>query len=350
MKRNKLIGLLLAAGMVLTTAGCGTGYGGSSAAAPEEVKAAEPKADAIKIKLANQFGADHPQNLADLKFKELLESKSDGAFVVEVYANNQLGAAEVWNDMLIKGTLEMGHPGGMMTQNYPLTATVECPYILRDWAHVRKAFLETDIFDRMFADMPEKVGVRSLGMMPIGYRVVSSNKKIESLDDFKGLRLRVPNIVQCVWFAEGVGANPISMNMSEMFTALEQGAVDAQENPYSTILANKLYEVQKYIFDSKHMFTAHNWFINEKFWQSLTDDQRALIQECVDEATLYSFELAEQGEADAIQELQDYGLEVTFPSDELRQQLIDSQAATRESFFKEFEGSQPYIEEIMAIQ
>lgn len=365
MKTKKLFCAVLIVCLVLFAAGCGSYSGSGSTAASSAgsapVSASAPAAPASSaapaapakvttIKISNQFGVDHLQNLSSLRFKELLEEQSGGAFAVENYPNNQLGTAEVWNDMLINGTLEMGFPGGMMAQSFPLTSVVECPYIFSDWAHVYKCLRENNVLGPMFDDMPEKVGVRSLGIMPIGYRVVSTNKRIETLDDFKGLRLRVPNIAHAVWMAEGLGANVISMNMAELFTALEQGVVDAQENPYNIIVANKLYEVQKFVFDSKHQFMAHNWFVNEKFWQSLTDEERGLVQGCVDEAIDYSYELAEKSEKDSIATIESYGTEVIYPTGEVRLQLAASQQETHQKFFNEYPGSKEYIEKIISMQ
>ena len=105
-----------------------------------------------------------------------------------------------------------------------------------------------------------------MGYGPVAFRVISSNFPIKSMEDFKGMRLRVPNIPMYIKMAENLGANAIAMSISELFTGLEQKVVDGQENPYNVIIANKFYEVQPYILDSRHNFTAHGWYANKSLW------------------------------------------------------------------------------------
>lgn len=345
---KKVIALLLALVMVFALCACGSSTPPAESTSPSEAPAsepvAEPSAEPIKVRIASQFGDDHPQSVALAKFKELLEERSNGAFTVELYTNNQLGAAEVWQDMMLEGSIEMSFPGGNIASYYGLTSVTECPFLFTTWDEARYIFTETDICDQMNAAMPEEVGVRSLGSIPIGFRVTTSNKEINGVDDYKGLRIRVPNVDYCVWEFEALGSSIIAMNFAELFTALEQGSVDAQENPYSTIISNSLYEVQDYLYDSKHMFTAHFWYVNEAWWQSLSADQQALVQECVDEACDYGWDLAISEEEATIASLEENGMKITYPSDEQRAEL--KQVVSEyvwPKFFEAYPGSEEYV-------
>ncbi len=334
---KKIISMILVLVMTLSLVACGTNN--SSSGQQKDAK------DTIKIRIAAQYGDDHPQSKSIHYFKEQLESKSN-EFKVEVYTNNMLGAAEVWQDMLLEGSVEMAFPGGNIANYYPMASVTECPFLFTTWDEAKYIFNETEICDEMNAAMPGEIGLRSLGSTPIGFRVTTSNKKLTSPADYQGLRLRTPNINYCVWLAEALGANVISMNMAELFTALEQGAVDAQENPYSTIVANSLYEVQKYIYDSKHMFTTHFWYTNEKWWQGLSAEQQEMIQECVDAASDYAWEMAINSEKEYIAQLEEYGVEVVYPTDEQRQEMRAMQGETWKKFYEAYPGSQEYVEKI----
>lgn len=307
-------------------------------------------AEIIELKLASQQSAEHPQTKTLDKFAELVKEKSGGTINVVHYPNNQLGPADIVNDMLIVGSIDMAAPGGIMAQSYPLTAVVECPYIFRDWDHVKTVFLNSDILEKLDSNMPKQVGVRSLGWVPVGFREVTTNKEINSFADFKGLRLRVPNVPYCIWFAEGIGASPITMNFSELFTALEQGMVDAQENPYNTIVASKVYEAQKYLVETSHMFTGNAVYINEKKWNSLSAAQQEIVQASMDQAIEFSFELALDNEKAAKKILTDAGLTIIALSEETMMELRDSQKETHKKFFEKYPGSEEYVNLIIGIE
>lgn len=347
---KRVIATVLTLLMVLSLCACG---GGTSAPAASPAsnsdpsaaaEAPAPKADPIKVRIASQFADDHPQSVALQYFKEILEERSEGAFTVELYTNNQLGTAEVCQDMMIEGSIEMCFPGGNIASYYGLTSVTECPFLFSTWDEARYIFLETDICDQMNAAMIDELGVRSIGSTPIGFRVTTSNKEVKSIDDYKNLRIRVPNVPYCVWEFEALGSSIISMNFSELFTALEQGSVDAQENPYSTIYANSLAEVQKYLFDSKHMFTGHFWYVNNAWWEALSEEQRTLMQECVDEASAYAWDLAIEQEQTIIAALEEQGMQITYPDDATRAELKEVISSyVWPKFFEAYPGSEQYV-------
>lgn len=345
---KRALALILVLAMVFALCACGQTKAETTPAgnAQDTTKpeAAAPVTDPIKVRIASQFGDDHPQSVALYKFKEILEDRSNGAFTVEVYTNNQLGTAEVWQDMMIEGSIEMCFPGGNIASYYGLTSVTECPFLFSTWDEAKYIFTETDICDQMNEGMIDAIGVRSLGSIPIGFRVTTSNKEIKGVSDYENLRIRVPNVDYCVWEFEALKASIITMNFSELFTALEQGTVDAQENPYSTILSNSLSEVQKYLFDSKHMFTAHFWYVNNSWFEALTAEQQALVQECIDEACDYGWELAIENEQSTISQLEEQGMQITYPTDEQRaelKQVISGYVWPK--FFEAYAGSEEYV-------
>lgn len=337
---KKFFAIALAMAMVLAMSACGqetTTDDGSDS------ESGEP----IKVRIASQFADNHPQSVALYHFKDILEERSDGAFSVELYTNNQLGSAEVCQDMMLEGSIEMCFPGGNIATYYGLASVTECPFLFSTWDEARYIFTETDICDEMNAGMVDAIGVRSLGAIPIGFRVTTSNTPINGPEDYQGLRIRTPNVDYCVWEFEALGSSIISMSLTELFTAMEQGAVDAQENPYSTILANSLYEVQDYLYDSKHMFTAHFWYVNNEWFESLTAEQQELLQACVDEACDYSWDLAIEDEEACIATLEEHGMTITYPTDEDRAELKEIISSyVWPKFFEAYEGSEEYVTQI----
>ena len=177
---KKVIALVLALTMVFALCACGKTASDTPAA---DSSGPAPASEPIKVRIASQFGDEHPQSVAIAKFKELLEERSNGAFAVELYTNNQLGAAEVWQDMMLEGSIEMSFPGGNIASYYGLTSVTECPFLFTSWDEARYIFTETDICDEINAAMPEAIGVRSIGSLPIGFRVTTSNKEIKSAAD-----------------------------------------------------------------------------------------------------------------------------------------------------------------------
>lgn len=347
---KRVIVLLLTLVMITALCACGKPVATAPVASSLETAGteeanAEPQAkDKIKVRMASQFGDDHPQSIALYFFEKILEERSNGQFDVEVYTNNQLGTAEVCQDMMIEGSIEMCFPGGNIASYYGLTSVTECPFLFSTWDEAHYIFTETDICDEMNAGMIDAIGVRSLGSIPIGFRVTTSSKPVTCAADYEGLRIRVPNVDFCVWEFEALKSSIITMNFSELFTALEQKAVDAQENPYSTILANSLAEVQEYLYDSKHMFTGHFWYVNNAWFEALTADQQALVQECVTEACEYGWDLAIDSEEKIIASLEEQGMKITYPDDTQRaelKQIVSDYVWPK--FFEQYEGSEEYV-------
>ncbi|WP_094546120.1 TRAP transporter substrate-binding protein [Petroclostridium xylanilyticum] len=347
---KKIVGILLVLSMLcLSLAGCGASTTSNKQVSDKPTGKEQETTKTYKIKVANILAADHPETLAFNKFKELVETKSEGKIKVEVYPNCQLGSSETYIDSMRQGAIEITSPGTVMAQLQPLVATPEMPLLFRDWDHVKKT-LTGPLAEEMTKGMVEKLGVRHLGFAPISFRVITSNFEIKKFEDLKGMRLRVPNIPFYIEFAKGVGANPIAMAFSELFTGLEQKVVDGQENPYATIKANKFYEVQPYILDSRHIFTVHGWYINEKFYQSLPEKYQKIVADSAKEAIEYCYEISIKAEEEAIQFLKDKGIKIHFPDETFKEKLKESQKDVREFFYKQYPGSKELAEKIEKVQ
>ncbi|GAB6180021.1 TRAP transporter substrate-binding protein [Desulfotomaculum defluvii] len=325
-----------------------TGCGGGG----EEKKdaASSEQGKTITLKVAHYFAEEHPQNIAlKEKFKPMVEAESNGQIKVEIYPNATLGSEEQFIDGTKNGSVEMCVTGGLIAKDLPMVGLTEMPLLFRDYAHAQKV-LNGELGKEIVKGMEEKMGTRTLAWTANGFRVVSSNKAIETFEDIKGLRLRIPNNPIYIEMAKGLGANPMPMPISEVFTALEQNVIDGQENPYATLKASGMYEVQKYVVDSRHLFSPNLYMVNEKFWQGLDPKLQEVVQKAANESAAYEWKLLEESEQKDIEFLKEKGLTVVFPDETFKQKMIDSQKPVQEWFYKTYPGTQEMAEKIMAVQ
>ncbi|MET3506681.1 TRAP transporter substrate-binding protein [Halalkalibacter oceani] len=345
---NRFLGITMASVLFLTacgggdeasTDGGGEANGGGEGAATEE---------SHTIKIAHYFAEDHPQNIA-LKevFKPTVEENSGGSLTVEIYPNSQLGAEQEFYDGVRNGTIEMGIPGMIMQSSVEKLAVGEWPFLFEDYEHVKNV-LNGPIGDELMADLEEIHGVKPLAWSANGFRMVSSDKLIDSMDDFSGFRMRTPNIPNYIEMWELLGTNVTPLAISEVFTGLEQGVINGQENPVATVRASGWYEVQSNVLESNHMFSPNLYIINSNFWNSLSPEQQQVIQDASLESAAYEFELMENSYEEDRAYLEEHGVEFTTPSDEFRQQMIDAVQPMYDSFFEQYDWAEDIVERIQA--
>lgn len=337
-----LLALMLTMGLILTACSKKEGQQAAGAGAGKT----------YKIKVASYFAYDHPQIVAMReKFKKIVEEESGGKITVEIYENNKLGSEEQFIDGVRNGTIEMAISGLLISKDYPIIGVLEMPYLFRDYEHAYKALEDPgEVGKELVKDMVTKLGVRPLAYTANGFRVISSNRVINKFEDLKGMKLRVPNAPRFIKFAEALGANPVAMPLSEVFTALEQKAVDGQENPYATLRASSFYEVQKCVVDTRHMFSPNIYIINEKFWQSLGPDLQKVVEKAAKEAAKYEWKLLQESEQADIEFVKQKGLVVVFPDEEFKKKLVESQRPVQQWFFDTLPGSKEIYEKVIAVK
>lgn len=337
MKKNRLFGLAvtsLASIMLLT--GCGNG------------ESAEGSDKKQVIKIANYFAEDHPQNVAlREKFKPMIEEESGGALEVQIFPNNTLGAEKEFYDGVRNGTIEMGVPGLIMQADIPKMGVPEWPFLFKDFEHAKNV-LNGPIGDELTEDLESEHGVVPLAWSANGFRMFSSNQTIESIDNFKGLRIRMPNIPNYIKLGELLGTNVTPLAISEVFTALEQNVVDGQDNPIATLRASGWHEVQSDVLESKHMFSPNLFIANAEFWNALTDEQREIIETASMETAEYEFELLEKSYEDDKKFLQDNGVKFTTPSEDFSAEMEAAAQPLLEEIYGEYEWAEDLAEKIRA--
>lgn len=284
-KWNKrfLVGLSVLS--MLALAGCGsTGSKGTNGTA----SAAKGSPKPVEIKFATVGPDDHPYTIGAAKFKELVEAKSNGQIHVTLYPNGQLGGELQMAEGVKAGTIQMT----AVTSDGTLPAYVKdmqvfsVPYLFRDDTHVWKT-VDGEVGQQLNKQM-EAQGFKELGFWELGWRdFTDSKREIKSASDMKGLKIRVQE--SKVWTALtdalGAVAQPIAFN--ELYTALQQGVVDGQENPPASIRSMKFYEVQKYMTLDRHTFAPGSILMNLSFYNNLTPQQQQWVQEAVKESEAY---------------------------------------------------------------
>jgi len=251
---------------------------------------------------------DHPVSLGVQKFAEILAAKSGGKLKVREFGASQLG-----NEMQMQSALRGGTQEMMSAASTSLASVVkefgllDFPFIVNTAAQA-EALVSGPFGQAMTETLPEK-DLIGLGYWGLGFRnATNSSRSITKIEDFAGLKLRViPNPVFLETF-KALKANPVPMNFGELYTALENKTVDGQENPYTVILSNKFFEVQKFVTATNHAYTQNILLVSKKFWDRLSAEEQKMIREALAETRDYQREQTRIQTEKALAELKVKGM------------------------------------------
>jgi tripartite ATP-independent transporter DctP family solute receptor len=260
------------------------------------------------IRFGHLNNTDHPVSMGVKKFAELVAAKSGGKITVKEFPASQLG-----NELQQQSALQ----GGVQEMSAPATtslAGIVKEFGLFDFPFIVSNFKQADaLFDgplgkQLTAKLPEK-GLVALGFWDLGFRNVTNSKRpITKPEDLEGLKLRViPNPVFLETF-KTFKANPLPMPFAELYAALEGKAVDGQENPFSVILSNKFYEVNKYVSATNHVYAANIMLVSKRFWDKLSPVEQKLLQDAATEAATYQRTVSREVAGKAVGELKAKGM------------------------------------------
>lgn len=228
------------------------------------------------IRLGHQGNERDIWHRAALHFAHVLDSLSGGRIAVRVFPAEQLGAELDMIRSIRAGIAEMTITGESMQNWAGSTAMLAVPYLIRDSAHL-KAVVEGEIGKIIAGEMIDKIGLRPVAYLERGPRHLTAGRPVTHPDDLNGIVLRVPNVPLFVKVWQELGAKPTPMAFSEVFTALQQGTVEAQENPFALIYSAGLYEVQEYLNLTSHVTSWIYLVIGEKQFRSFPPDIREMI-------------------------------------------------------------------------
>ncbi len=312
-KIRSIITILLILAMSLSLVACGgddSGAGGDG--------------ETYTIIMGGTVPDDHPISQAQFEFERVAEEMSDGRIQVEVFTNNTMGASRELVEATQAGEIQMCETSQSMYASFTDELVSAGLPFLFDNREAAYAFFDGELGTRISDEIADQTGVRILGYFENGIRMLTNNvKPISSPDDMAGLKIRVMESPLYIQMFELMGANPMPMSFSELYTALQQGTVDGQDNPYAITATNKFYEVQDYMTDLSHSFDVTALSINSDYYEALPDDLKEVVDAAAAAAVDVNRSLSIELEAEYIATIQDAGTEITFLTDEQRNVFRD---------------------------
>ncbi|MCP3870597.1 MAG: TRAP transporter substrate-binding protein [Gammaproteobacteria bacterium] len=299
------------------------------------------EASAKRFKMAQGDAEGSAQDAMGKKFAEEVARLSGGKHKVKVFPNGQLGSEQdTINDAAI-GTLDLSLLAvNNITPFSPTVGVFTLPYVILSLEDAEK-LTQGPVGQELVANTIRDANVRIIGWTYTGFRVLTNSKKpIKNVADLKGVIIRVPKneIMLATYKAWGVNATP--MAWSETFTALQQGVVDGQDNPYLTVHSMKFYEVQKYVTNIRYIFSIEPLVISESVFQDLNKKNQDIILQAGKTATLYSAQFLRDSEASIKKDLIAKGMEIVDPANN-EQEFIDlATKAVWPDFYKSIGGKE----------
>ncbi len=267
-----------------------------------------------------------------------------GKVEVQTFGSSQLGKDQELLQKLKLGQVDFALPSSVMSSVAEEFGVFEMPYIIRDRDHMRR--VQGEMMDVFQAAVNEQ-GYRIIGLFENGFRHITNNvRPITVPDDLAGIKLRTPKGEWRVKMFSLYGANPTPMAFSEVFTALQTGVIDGQENPYAQIASAKFQEVQKYLSITGHVYTPAYVLVSDSAWQGWPEDVRAVLSQCGTETQNFVYEHAAQLEIDLLKVIKDAGVEVNEAD---KDAFVAASAPIYEEFAASVEGGQDLIDRIQAL-
>lgn len=300
------------------------------------------------LKMGMVAGNTSNEYKAAEQFAKEVNEKSDGQIEITLYPNAQLGDDRSMIEQVGEGALDFTFAESARFQiYYPSAEVFALPYMISDFEGAQKALNDTK-FGQALQQKIHDQGITILAQAYNGTRQTTSNKPINSIDDMKGMKLRVPNAATNLAFAKHVGATPTPMAFSEVYLALQTNSVDGQENPLSTIQAQKFHEVQKNLALTNHILNDVLYIASNYTMEELPEDLQQVVETAAQNAAAYQTELFEEGEANLVAFFEEQGVNVTKPD-------LEPFRKAMQPYYEEFiektgdEGREA-VEEIQAIQ
>jgi tripartite ATP-independent transporter DctP family solute receptor len=287
------------------------GAAGLALAAPYITRAA---ATTLTLRFAHYGAEDHPSNIAAMQFARQVESRTGGAIKIRIFPNNQLGDPPAQAQQIKLGTIDMGLPTQGQLQNYEKAfATVMLPFAFDSPAHVFRVLDGPAM--QWLAPLAEKQGFIMLRNWEYGFRdLTNSQRPIHTPDDVKGLKIRTPPEIQIQAAMEALGGVVQAISFAELYLALAQKVVDAQENPIAVTYTQKFYEVQKHLAITQHVYNNMIHTVSAITWKKLTPAQQTIFREESISAGNLMRKLIADEEVDQIKKMQGLGMVVTRPN------------------------------------
>jgi TRAP-type transport system periplasmic protein len=279
------------------------------------------------------------------EFAKRANERLAGKASVVVFGSSQLGGDKEALQKLKVATLDIALPGTVMSSESDVFGIFEMPYLVRDRQHMMA--IEKEILWPRLAPEVEKKGLRIIAVWENGYRHITNNRHpVRVPGDLQGIKLRVPEGKWRVKMFRAYGANPSPMKFSEVYTALQTGVMDGQENPFSQIYSAKFQEVQKFLSLTGHVYTPAYVTVGAKKWAALPADLRKVLEDTAKEVQAFVYATAEKEENELLDKLRTAGMRVNEAD---KAAFVQASKAVYEEFGKQVAGSTELIELALAL-
>lgn len=244
------------------------------------------------IEVHNTMSAGGSEEAAMLRFKEIVEERSDGSFEVNVYSGGQLGDEVEVLELLNLGQTQMALTGGaFMGQYAPEYDAVSVPFVFPNWGAVEHYIMETDSGQAMQEVSRERGNLHYIGPQMRAFRHMTSTPAINSPDDLEGLKMRLPQIPVWVDVWEELGVQAVVIPAPDIYLAMRTGQVEAHENSLASPYTRQLWEVQDHIITTSHLSFPWHWVASGPWWDGLDEADREMLTEAVHEARQHGYEV-----------------------------------------------------------
>ncbi len=279
------------------------------------------------------------------EFARLANERLAGKAKVVVFGSSQLGGDKELLQKLKLGTVDLALPSTVMSSESDLFGVFEMPYLVKDRAHMAR--IEKEIVWSRLAPELEKKGLKMIGLWENGYRHITNSKRPIVLPaDLKGIKLRVPEGKWRVRMFQDYGANPSPMKLSEVFTALQTGVMDGQENPLTQIYSQKFQEVQKHLSLTGHVYTPAYVTVGTKKWAALPAEVRKVLEDTAKEVQGFVYATAEKDEAELLGKMKTSGIQVNEAD---KAAFVAASRRVYDDFGKEVAGAREIIDRALAL-
>ena len=317
--KGKFTSVILAVVLVVITVG--TVFFGYSKASGKAAKSSVEGEQRYAWPLATCSTEDTITHIFATQFAKEVEKLSDGKMKINVYPQSTLGGDRELMESCKDGDIPFVVQSPAPQVSFmPQLCVFDTPCVFENIDDARKAIDNAD-FQKEIQKIYKGAGYDLLGIADQCFRVMTSAKPFTGIESFKGQKIRTMENSYHMAYWKVLGASPTPMTFSEVYIGLQQGTIDAQENPYEVIVSNKLYEQQDYVVETNHLPHLISLIVSEEFMKELTDEQQQIIREAAETAKQYAREQSDERIASKIKTIEDSGTQIITLSDEVHEQI-----------------------------
>lgn len=276
-----------------------------------------------KLKWAHAYETSEPYHRWSVWASDEIKKRTNGRYEIQVFPASTLGKESDINQGLQLGTVDIIISGASFAaRSFPRIGVAYYPYTFRDADHVLK-YAKSDVFKELTEGYKAKTGIHTTAVTYYGARHSTSNKPFKNCDEMKGLKMRVPDVPAYMALPRACGANPTPIAFAEVYLALQNGTVDAQENPLPTIEAKKFFEVQKNIILTGHILDSLVTQVGPHVWNKLSDADKKVFSDAMQEAAAKATDEIKKREGELVDEFKKKGINIiTVNQNDFRERVV----------------------------